>query len=101
MTPADAAFQRGHAARLSGGCEGRRRHRDDAHQRQERLDLVRKVFAALPMIAAMNSAMAEATGLPGWRRLRPPLVGLSAEQENTLRTSMAQADFRIAFPRAA
>ena len=78
-------------------------HRDDsnAHQRQESLDQVRKVFAALPMIAAMKAAMAEATGLPGWRRLRPPLVGLSAEQENTLRTSMAQADFRIAFPRAA
>ncbi len=78
-------------------------HRDDADadQRQQRLDQVRKVFAALPMIAAMKSAMADATGLPDWKRLRPPLVGLSAEQEATLRSTMAQADFRIRFPRAA
>ena len=73
----------------------------DADQRQQRLDQVRKVFAALPMIAAMKSAMADATGLPDWKRLRPPLVGLTAEQEGTLRSSMAQTDFRIAFPRAA
>ncbi|MDP3086279.1 MAG: dihydrodipicolinate synthase family protein [Rubrivivax sp.] len=79
----------------------RHRHDTDAEQRQQRLDQVRKVFAALPMIAAMKSAMAQATGLPDWTRLRPPLVGLSAEQQATLRSTMAQADFRIQFPRAA
>ena len=62
---------------------------------------MRKVFAALPMIAAMKSAMADATGLPDWKRLRPPLIGLTSEQEATLRSSMAQAEFQIAFPRAA
>ena len=79
------------------------RHRDaaDAEQRQQWLDQVRKVFATLPMIAAMKSAMAAATGLPDWQRLRPPLVGLTAEQQATLRSTMAQADFEIAVPRAA
>ncbi len=72
----------------------------DAEQRQQQLDQVRKVFAALPMIAAMKSAMADATGRPDWKRLRPPLVGLTAEQEARLRTSMAQANFRIPFPTA-
>lgn len=73
----------------------------DADQRQQRLDQVRKIFATLPMIAAMKSAMADATGLPDWRRVRPPLVGLTDEQEATLRSRMAQADFHIAFSSAA
>ena len=67
----------------------------DADARQQRLDSVRQVFAALPMIAAMKQAMADATGLPDWQRLRPPLVGLSPAQRETLRSAMAQAGFRI------
>ena len=79
----------------------RNRDASDADQRQQKLDQVRKVFAALPMIAAMKSAMADATGRPDWQRVRPPLVGLTSEQQSTLRRTMAEADFQIAFPRTA
>lgn len=72
----------------------------DAEQRQAALDRVRKVFAAFPMIAAMKSAMAEATGLPDWRRLRPPLVALDTAQQDALRVAMAQAEFSVAIARA-
>lgn len=74
------------------------RHFDapDVELRQARLDTVRQVFASLPMIAAMKQAMADATGLPDWRRLRPPLVELDAVQRETLSQAMALADFRIA-----
>jgi 4-hydroxy-tetrahydrodipicolinate synthase len=67
----------------------------DAVQQQQRLDQVRKVFAALPMIAAMKAAMADATGLASWRNLRPPLVGLTSDQEAALREAMSQVGFRI------
>ena len=67
----------------------------DAEERQAALDRVRKVFAAFPMIAAMKSAMAEATGHADWKRLRPPLVSLDAAQEAALRDAMQQAGFSI------
>lgn len=69
---------------------------DDAHARQQRLDAVRNVFAALPMIAAMKAAVADASGADDWRRLRPPLVALDEAQAASLRAAMAQIAFRVA-----
>ncbi len=78
----------------------RRFQEPGAEQLQQRLDQVRQVFASLPMIAAMKAAMAEATGLSDWKRLRPPLVGLGADQQTALHDAMAQIDFHISVPGA-
>lgn len=67
----------------------------DADARQQRLDEVRAIFSSLPMIAAMKSAIAQATGHAGWKRLRPPLVQLTSAQEEQLQTSLAQKNFSL------
>jgi 4-hydroxy-tetrahydrodipicolinate synthase len=67
----------------------------DADAQQERLDVVRALFAAMPMIPAMKTAVAEATGQMDWKRLRPPLVSLDEEQAVQLRTSMQSAGFAM------
>jgi len=67
----------------------------DADAQQERLDVVRALFAAMPMIPAMKTAVAEATGQMDWKRLRPPLVSLDEGQALQLRTSMQSAGFAM------
>ncbi len=67
----------------------------DADVRQQRLDTVRAIFSSLPMIAAMKSAVAEASGSPDWKRLRPPLVQLSVGEEQQLRAAMSAAQFEM------
>jgi 4-hydroxy-tetrahydrodipicolinate synthase len=69
--------------------------RADADQQQARLDTVRAMFARFPLIPAMKSAVADATGLPGWRRVRPPLLSLPLAQQQGLRDAAAQADFAL------
>ncbi len=67
----------------------------DADTRQQRLDTVRAIFSSLPMIAAMKSAIAGATGAPDWKRLRPPLMELDAAQELQLQAGMRDAQFAM------
>jgi 4-hydroxy-tetrahydrodipicolinate synthase len=67
----------------------------DADARQQRLDEVRAVFSALPMIAAMKTAIAQSRGAPDWKRLRPPLVQLTQAQERQLADAMKAAAFSI------
>jgi 4-hydroxy-tetrahydrodipicolinate synthase len=67
----------------------------DADARQQRLDTVRAVFSSLPMIAAMKSAIAGASGQADWKRLRPPLMQLNAEQEQQLQTNLSDAQFAM------
>lgn len=67
----------------------------DADARQQRLDTVRSLFSALPMIAAMKTAVAEASDRPDWKRLRPPLVPLTTAQQTQLREAMRQAGFSM------
>lgn len=59
----------------------------DPDSQQAKLNLVRDVFSqkSFPsMIAAMKQAIAISRNDPGWARVRPPLVELTAEQARTL-----------------
>ena len=67
----------------------------DADAQQQRLDLVRSLFSALPMIAAMKTAVAQTTGKTDWKVVRPPLVSLTAAQETQLLGSMKDAGFSM------
>lgn len=67
----------------------------DADAQQQRLDVVRALFAAFPMIPAMKSAVAQAIGDNDWKRVRPPLVSLDPGQELALQNSMKAAGFEM------
>jgi 4-hydroxy-tetrahydrodipicolinate synthase len=57
---------------------------DHADELQSRCDVVRKTFAAYPMIAAMKRAAAHYGGDEEWARVRPPLVELGAGDSRKL-----------------
>ena len=44
-------------------------------------------FEKLPLIAALKEAVAQRTGDASWRAVRPPLVELSPEQRELVRTA--------------
>ena len=67
----------------------------DADAQQQRLDLVRSLFSALPMIPAMKTAVAQTTGKEDWKVVRPPLISLTAAQETQLLSSMKEAGFSM------
>jgi 4-hydroxy-tetrahydrodipicolinate synthase len=67
----------------------------DADAQQQRLDLVRSLFSALPMIPAMKTAVAQTTGKEDWKVVRPPLISLTAAQETQLLNSMKDAGFSM------
>jgi len=67
----------------------------DADAQQQRLDLVRSLFSALPMIPAMKTAVAQTTGKADWKVVRPPLVSLTTAQETQLLGSMKDAGFSM------
>jgi 4-hydroxy-tetrahydrodipicolinate synthase len=52
----------------------------DAQLQQEALDVVRKTVGQYVMIPALKQVVAHYTGDPLWATVRPPLVGLTAEQ---------------------
>lgn len=54
-------------------------HTDRADMMQADVTDVRLRLQQFPMIPALKEIMARATGRDGWRRLRPPLENLSAE----------------------
>ena len=58
---------------------------------------LRRAIQAYPMIPALKEIMAQRNGDPAWRRLRPPLTKLSAEQAEGLSRDLG----RLAFPMAA
>jgi 4-hydroxy-tetrahydrodipicolinate synthase len=67
------------------------------HQ-QSKLNAVREVFTRKSwpsMIAAVKQAMAIYHNDPDWARLRPPLVGLTAEQANLLATELKAIGFAM------
>jgi 4-hydroxy-tetrahydrodipicolinate synthase len=57
---------------------------DRAEDLQARCDVVRKTFAAYPMIAAMKRAAAHCSDDEAWARVRPPLVELDAADSRKL-----------------
>ena len=56
----------------------------DADAQQKRLDDIRATFAKYPMIPALKAAVAHYGGDPGWAKVRPPLVELTADQTKSL-----------------
>lgn len=45
---------------------------------------LRDEIAKFPLVAAVKDCLATMTGKPGWRRMMPPLTGLSQEQSKAL-----------------
>jgi 4-hydroxy-tetrahydrodipicolinate synthase len=71
---------------------------DDADQQQSKLTVVREVFSnpKFPsMIAAMKQALALYRTDPEWARVRPPLVGLTPEQTDTLAADLKAVGFAM------
>ena len=62
---------------------------------QESLSAVRAIFAQFPMIPGMKAAIAHYSGDPNWLRVRPPLLSLSAEQQNKLVHELQKIDFQM------
>ncbi|HLU00208.1 MAG TPA: dihydrodipicolinate synthase family protein [Burkholderiaceae bacterium] len=68
---------------------------EDADQQQERLNVVRGIFAKYPMIPAMKAAIAAETGDDGWFTVRPPLVNMSPEQTSSLMQELRAVGYRL------
>ncbi|HHZ10850.1 MAG TPA: dihydrodipicolinate synthase family protein [Rhizobiales bacterium] len=51
---------------------------------------IRAEIAKFPLVAAVKEALAIRSGLPGWRRLVPPLSVLSSEQSGRLAEALRQ-----------
>ncbi len=68
---------------------------DDADAAQQALTDLRAIVQKQPMIAALKTIVANYSGLPGWQRLRPPLVELTRSQKQTLLDELGKADFAM------
>ena len=56
---------------------------------------VRRTVTRFPLIAALKEVMARATGRDGWRRQRPPLDPMSAEQAARLMAELEGVGFSL------
>lgn len=68
---------------------------DDADAQQERLNVIRGIFAKYPMIPAMKAAIAAETGDAAWSTVRPPLVDLDDTQAQQLMAELSAAGYRL------
>lgn len=57
---------------------------------------VRLMLQAHGAVPALKEIMADHTGNPAWRNMRPPMLPLSAEKATALRTDMENAGFSLA-----
>ncbi|HZN48727.1 MAG TPA: dihydrodipicolinate synthase family protein [Ramlibacter sp.] len=67
----------------------------DADAQQQKLDATRAAFAQFPLIPAMKAAIAWKTGRKDWVHVRPPLVDLTVEQQQTLQSSLDKVAFTL------
>ncbi len=67
----------------------------NADERQAGLDKVRSIFAKYQMIAGMKTAVAHYSKDPEWLRVRPPLVQLSADQQEKLLSELQAINFSM------
>jgi 4-hydroxy-tetrahydrodipicolinate synthase len=67
----------------------------DADRLQAGITATRKIVQKQPMIAALKSTVAHFGNDPEWRTCRPPLVELTATQEETLITELKGAGFSM------
>ncbi|HDZ49511.1 hypothetical protein LCGC14_0029620 [marine sediment metagenome] len=67
----------------------------DADNQQQALNRIRSAFEGFPMIPAMKSTKAQATGHDGWHHVRPPLVNLSDAAANDLQKALVEEGFSM------
>ncbi len=67
----------------------------DADRLQAGISATRKIVQKQPMIPALKAAVAHFGNDPQWRTCRPPLVELTADQEQTLITELKSAAFSM------
>jgi len=68
---------------------------EDAGAAQEKLNAVRQCVQRFPVIPALKSTIAQFSGDPEWRRVRPPLIELSDVQHSELLRQLAAIGFSI------
>jgi len=66
-----------------------------ADRLQQRLTLLRRVFAGHPMVAALKAVLARQFPDEGWNRLRPPLLPLAEQDRAALLQSLRVAGVPI------
>jgi 4-hydroxy-tetrahydrodipicolinate synthase len=70
-------------------------HQTSKMERQQAdLNVVRDLFGKYPMIAALKQAIAIYANDPGWAKVRPPLVELTAEQAKNLAEELSRMELR-------
>jgi 4-hydroxy-tetrahydrodipicolinate synthase len=69
--------------------------RPDAKAHQEAVDRVRATFLRFAMPAALKTAIAHFAGDEEWKRMRPPLIALSAGQRTQLVDALRTLDFAM------
>ena len=62
---------------------------------QEDLDAVRDVFQKYPMIPALKAAVAAFSNDADWSIVRPPLIALSGEQQEALKSELDRMNFEM------
>jgi len=62
---------------------------------QASADVIRKIFQAVPMIPAMKRVVAEFSSDPGWKVVRPPLVGLDDSATHSVLAALRDAQFTM------
>jgi 4-hydroxy-tetrahydrodipicolinate synthase len=67
----------------------------DADAQQQRLNVVRGIFASYPMIPALKAAIASFGSDPEWTKVRPPLVELTRAQESSLMGELDAVGFAM------
>ena len=67
----------------------------DAESQQQRLNVIRGIFASYPMIPALKAAIAHYGSDPEWTTVRPPLVELTSAQERSLIGELDAAGFAM------
>ena len=67
----------------------------DAERLQSSITATRKIVQKQPMIPALKSIVAHFGNDPEWRRVRPPLVELTSEQEAALLPELKAAGFAM------
>lgn len=57
---------------------------------------IRMVFEGLPLVAAVKHSVSLLTSDEGWRRVRPPLIGLQSQQQAILLSRLQGTQFQAA-----
>ena len=69
---------------------------EDAAQLNEGVVALRQTIQSYQVIPALKEIVAQRTGDPGWRRLRPPLAALAADQAAALTDDLRRHAFALA-----